>query len=61
MEEGKNTKELWLELLQKREDVEMLEGRLKVINDDHKLKVAAIREKLKKTKIYLAKQNKEVV
>ena len=61
LEDGKNTKELWHELEQKRIDVEKLTGKLRVIKDEHKLKVAAIREKLKKTKLFLTKQNKEVV
>ena len=61
MEDGKTTKELWHELVQKRKDVETLEEKLKVIEDEYKLKVATIREKLKKTKIQLTKQNKEVV
>ena len=47
--------------MQKREDVKMLEGKLRVIQDEHNLKVSALREKLKKTKIALIKQNKEVV
>ena len=41
--------------------METLEEKLKVIEDEYKLKVATIREKLKKTKIQLTKQNKEVV
>ena len=61
MEDGKCTKELWKELEQKRIDVEMLEGKIKVIKDENKLKVSAMREKLKKTKIALTKQNTEVV
>ena len=61
MEEGYCTKELWLELMQKRKDVEFLEGRLRVIQDEHNLKVSALRDKLKKTKLTLIKQNKEVV
>lgn len=39
----------------------MLEGKIKVIKDENKLKVSAMREKLKKTKIALTKQNTEVV
>ena len=61
MEDNINTKDMWHELVQKRKDVEMLESKLRIIQDEYKLKLAATREKLKKTKLVLNKQNKEVV
>ena len=49
MEDGLNIRKIWRELMDKREELDKLKGQLRVIHDEHDLKVAAIRDKLKKT------------
>ena len=61
MENGLISKSIWHELLKKRKDLKEAEEKLRNIEDVNNRKVATIREKLKKTKIQLIKQNKEVV